>query len=665
MSLLWHSTGQAQQSAAPVVQGEAGITSYPASFFTEQGTVTVMEMIQILPGFAFQNADNSRGYSGNAGNVMINGRRPSTKTMQLRMFLRQIPASLVDRIEIIRAGTPGFDLQGLPVIANVVRKSGASSTGNAEILLNVHPNADVGVTLRTQRSRRDEKGLTEGTVELRRERVDTSAGDGPITRFSPTGLSLGAGRFEADHWGERAQGSAVMERDTQNGLFRANLALNAEQGDEVDTTRLISSGVLSQEVVDSQDRERSIEIGADYEGRTGARTGVQFLAIQRLEWETEKSTRLAGTTNQRAKEGGDAGETILRGAWRWTPSSTLGLELGAEGAYNFLDAESALTRNGVVVNLPAANVKVEEQRGELFSTLTLQPNEKLSVDAGLRAEISNITVSGDANNRNEFSFIKPRVQATWSLAVNTRLRVGVEREVGQLDFDDFAAGSEFADDTVNAGNVDLEPERAWAYTVAWEQTFPGGSATTLSYKRYEIEQVIDLIPVQGFAAPGNIGSGTRNEYSFALSTPLGRDAFLGRIQFSGTWRNSSVTDPVTGQQRGISAERPFEGEFVYTRDFPKFRGTLGMRGELTSRQVDYRLDQIIASTRGDYWRIYWDWRARSNLLLRAQVENFTSRDLLRERQIFSGSRATGLLSSRDSRSARFDPLLLIRARWTF
>ena len=42
-----------------------------------------------------------------------------------------------------------------------------------------------------------------------------------------------------------------------------------------------------------------------------------------------------------------------------------------------------------------------------------------------------------------------------------QVRFRFERELGQLDFGDFAASSELEDDNVYGGNVDLEPEQRW------------------------------------------------------------------------------------------------------------------------------------------------------------------------------------------------------------
>ena len=126
---------------------------------------------------------------------------------------------------------------------------------------------------------------------------------------------------------------------------------------------------------------------------------------------------------------------------RFAQSQALTWEFGAEAAYNKLDNTTTLFQNGVKVRLPAASVLVTEKRGEVFATATWRPNDAVSVEAGLRQERSTIVSEGDVLLEKQLQFTKPRVAVTWSATRNTQMRLRVEREVGQLNFDDFVAPS--------------------------------------------------------------------------------------------------------------------------------------------------------------------------------------------------------------------------------
>ena len=640
-----------------------GVVEYPAEYFADIGAVSALDMIRQLPGFSFVDADNSRGYAGAGGNVLINGRRPSTKTTRLQNILQRMPAAAVASVEVIRGGTPGYDTQGLPVVANIVRHTGVSTIGSLTGVGKLYADGGAGIVARAEQSRRSETSYIEGNIELRRELDDEESGEGAISRVDGSGDLIEQGSFVADNWTKRFQGNGAYERPGESSLFRANLALNHNRNDESEMTSVQDAfGADSTDSVQRDFTVSRLEVGADYDREISDSTSYQIVAVQTLSWKEDNSARTSGSNMQVAKEQAREGETILRGLVRKRFSPTLNFEMGAEGAFNFLDNESSLTDNGTPIILPAANVLVEEERGEIYGTLMMQRSSRTSVEVGLRGEASRLSVSGDTDAENNFSFLKPRIVASHSADGGAQYRLRVEREVGQLDFDDFAAGSELGNGTVNAGNPDLAPELAWVYEAAIERPVFGKSKVTATLRHYELSDVVDLVPVEGFAAPGNIGDGTRQEIELLLSLPLEN---LGRLQLSGLWRNSEVIDPVTGDKREISGEPGFEGGILYTLDVPSRNSTFGIRGELTSKETSYRLSQIITTRNESYWRVYWDWRAAQNLNYRFQVENPTSRDRWRNRIRYDGLRSDDIIESRERRSAVLDPMLVVRVQWTF
>lgn len=63
-------------STVDVVKKQQDI--YPASFFANYLPQNSLEMIERLPGFNFDQGSNARGFGGNAGNVLIDGVRPTS-----------------------------------------------------------------------------------------------------------------------------------------------------------------------------------------------------------------------------------------------------------------------------------------------------------------------------------------------------------------------------------------------------------------------------------------------------------------------------------------------------------------------------------------------------------------------------------------------------------
>lgn len=651
---------------ATQIHQDGGVTSYTVDFFEDQSPATAMDMIQLLPGFSFKNNETSRGFSGAAGNVLINGRRPSTKSTRLSAVLRRIPVSAVERIDVVRGSSSEVDMQGLPVVANVIRAAGTSSSNALQVTTKIFPGGDFGNFASLERIQQSDGLLLEGALNFVKDRNMFDYGDGPYRALDAFGAVEEEGKFTADNWRKNLEATGAVTKELETGFLRGNINVGSSENEDNESYDLVSRLGSYTERTRTISKEKSIEVGGDYSRDLDGGGSLEIIGVQALEWDTDDSRDqdLDGISLSNEKE--RSGESILRGAWRNPLSDSTHMELGIEGALNFLDAQSTLTENGSTISLPSANVLVEETRTELFTTLTYQGIENLSLDFGLRAEDSEIKVTGGANVQNQFSFVKPRAMASYSLDGGTQLRARIEREVDQLNFSDFAAGAEFSNDTVSAGNPDLSPESAWVYEVGFEQPVLVDGAINLTYRRYEIEDVLDSIVVAGFSAPGNIGDGTRDVIAASIALPLSMNDFdLGLLQVDGTWRRSEVTDSVTGEARDISGERPFSGDLTYTRDFPALDSTFGVRATLPWKDTDYAIDQITFRDYSGFWRIYWDWQAREDLLVRAQVESPFKRELSRDRIHYAGLRSDNIISGTDERSTVMDPFLYFRFRWMF
>ena len=170
------------------------------------------------------------------------------------------------------------------------------------------------------------------------------------------------------------------------------------------------------------------------------------------------------------------------------------LEAGGETAFNFLDSVQTYVENGVPVVLPAANVRVEERRGEVFGTSTWRITPKLSTEAGMRIEVSTISQTGDTNLEKSFTYYKPRLAVTWSPTPVDQFRLRIERQVGQLDFGDFVSSVAFSTGTGTAGNADLEPDKTWVVEAAYERKFWTDGAIVFRAEHDEITDVTATRP---------------------------------------------------------------------------------------------------------------------------------------------------------------------------
>jgi len=131
-----------------------------------------------------------------------------------------------------------------------------------------------------------------------------------------------------------------------------------------------------------------------------------------------------------------------------------------------------------------------------------------------------------------------------------------------LAFGNFIATSNLGGNGVQSGNSDLRPDQRQQYEISYEHHFWDKGAITLQLIHEEITDVVDLVPVKApdgtlFDAPGNIGNGQNNQFNLDFVLPLDKLGLPnGRLHTITNFQLSSVRDPVTGENRVISAERP-------------------------------------------------------------------------------------------------------------
>lgn len=660
----------ATPEAGVVQPSEAtGVTPYVAAFFADSQPNSAMDMINRVPGFAFDGGSGVRGYGGAAGNVLIDGQRPATKSESLEDALRRIQAGQVERIDIIRGGAPGIDMQGKTVIANVVLRKDQSGQWLFAVADIFFQDGRTAPATRFEGTQKFDGDRTFDWSALAFTYVDDGAGSGPRRRDDASGTPIR--RSLSD---ETGGGSGyTLKSGLKTPLLGGRLAVNAKLDRDHyewslnDMYIAPTTGRLS---VNDDQVENKGEVGANWERALGPKARFEFTGLMQRSYVDYASGFDDGTDEALFSQHNESGESIARGVVRYTLSPTWSVEGGGEAAFNFLDSAVDYVENGAPVVLPAANVRVEERRGEVFGSSTWRLSPALSVEGGLRVEVSTISQTGDTELERSFTYLKPRVAVTWSPTPVDQLRLRVEREVGQLDFGDFVSSVAFSTGSGTAGNAELEPSKSWVVEAAWERKFWKDGALVITGVHEEITDATDRVPIIGpgyaFDAPGNIGDGRSDTLSVALNLPLTRFGVPGGLlKASGDWRKSEVTDPVTGESRRISGQRPFTGEINFSQDLPRYHTQWGVNTQLGWEQRFYRFDQIERVKLGTWVQLYAEYKPRPDLSFRVEVQNLAARDFTRIRDVYSGPRDTAALAFVDRRPLTFDPFIYFRIRHTF
>jgi hypothetical protein len=653
---------------APKDQPAAGVTSYPASFFTAFQPNTATDMIDRLPGFVFDDGDSVRGFAGAAGNVLINGARPTSKSDDLYAILRRIPASQVERIEVIRGGAPGIDMQGKTVMANVIKKTGPSTTGLIAVANNwVQRDGRQLPQLRLEGTHQENGTSIEGSFTAAAF-ADDGAGDGPETETAPGGQRLSKTHDDTEGGGGQSIATAAFTTPAFGGTFRANTQVMLQRylynERDQDTTSAAAQPAVEH---DHQNQEQG-EIGLTYDRKFGAKLSTETLFIQQLQAEDYLTLFSQPGEIDHFREQHTNGESILRSTATYIYSNTLTLEAGGEGDLNWLNSHNSYVSNGALVPLPAADVRITETRGELFAKATWVINPQFTLESGMRLEASHLTSSGDVTLSKSFLYPKPRVVLTWSPESKDQFRFRVEEEVSQLDFNNFIATTALTAGEIYAGNPNLTPQQALVLEAAYERRFWTSGDFNITYRHSSLTDVIDRAPILNISgdydAPANIGSGTKDEIIAALTVPIDRFHVPGaQIKANLTWRTSSVTDPTTGLDRPISGLRPREGEINFNQDLPKWKLKWGASYNLGWRQPYYRFSEIEVDSFRQFGTLFVEYKPQPDLALRAELDDIGA-DYRRTLEVYPDLRGATAQQYTDTRDLYFGPMIRFRVRKT-
>ncbi len=673
----------AAEAAAPAAAaGEKGVIAYPPAFFAEASPTSAYDMVIRLPGFTFDKGAVVRGLADAGGNVLIDGQPPVSKNDTLDETLKRIPAGSVARIELIRGGAPGIDMQGKTVVANVVRKTTGGFRAAISPSMNFIYDGRVLNGMRAEAQWRWSGGRSAELSQVYGKGPSEELGDGIRTRYNANGSVRLRSNIDADAGGQRIWTTGAYETPIAGGRARFTGAymLNPSSVELYD--RYVGGG---REYEYDRIDKRQIELGGRYSRPLTQQLNLEAVAFQ--QFNNSKTTvhfEAPGLVRDFALDR-DGSESVGRLTLKLRQSPRLTFEGDVEGALNKLDSKTDLIVNTRASVVPAANVRLQERRGEVTLRATWRPTDTLSLEAGVRQERSTVTSKGDVVLEKTLQFTKPRLAATWVPDPSSQVRLRLEREVGQLNFDDFVASPGVASTgTLTAGNPDLTPQQAWVAEAAYERRFWGAGAVVLTARHYRISDVVDRIPVFGAGGvvladvPGNIGSGTKDELQASISLPLDRLG-IHAAQFRGqvTRRITRVVDPLTGRTREISVPRltqdtrdlsvqgPVGWDAHFTQDLPRWKAVWGVDVVGGVRETAYRLTEIESRKISAQVLVFAEYKPRPDFTIRVEGQTINQRNVRRIRQVYSGPRNLGVIDYTDVRDLEWGGSLLVRLRKTF
>lgn len=631
---------------------------YDAAFFATFAPANALQIVQRTPGFRLDAGDTEvRGLSQAAGNVVINGERPSSKSDTLDTILARIPANRVARVEVGRGSLFGAEYSQVSQVLNLVLTSTSGLSGTVEAAARreftgkIFPQGSASALLKRGKS------TFNASISVKN---DNTSEEGIDRLFVlPSGVETEF-RRKVNHIQEPVvSGSLAWAYDDG-----ANRSAHLNGRVDYDPFTLIQDntvrplgGALRNDSLAQHFNVTGFEIGGDIT-RPFAGGGLKFIGLATRRHRLNKEESLLGPGG--AVGGGFAqnqdnqrNETVARLVWTHPGLAGWNVDAGMEGALNTLESDVdlfSINTAGVRtrIDLPVDQARVEEIRGESFINAGRPLSSTLRLNLGLTYEVSRLTVSGDATAKRSLQFLKPKATLDWRPEGGWRVQLSVERTVAQLRFEDFISSAELSNDRVNGGNAELLPQRAWELRATFEKPILGDGLVRLEFGHNFVSMVQDRIPTpEGFDAPLD---------RFGIKG--------GRFTLYGSYVRTSVTDPYTLTSRRFSGNSDYYFEGSYRQDLGKFAYGVNFEGGTAS--VNYRQNEIDRFYSDiPYVSVFAEYRPQPTTTITLGIENLTRSAGHRDRTFFAPDRRNPIANAFEIRERNRNILPYISVKHSF
>ncbi len=625
----------------------ASVKVYDTDYFAPYSPVTVEDMLNRVPGteglVGFRrNEEVRRGLRANTNQILINGKRLTGKESEGGDFLTNLPANSVERIEVITGNVRENEADVGTRVINVVLKE-EMGRGSGFWDLSGFVNSYGQVRPVNALSYSGASNAWSYTISLQLLPFLQSS-DVTDVITTPSGQTLAiveeARRKDQEDYSTR---TTLAYEWSDGRKVQLNGFLNYIPRDNRDTTLTFvpqSTDPLTPVggiVENIKGNDTTWELGADYNhpiSKNARFSGLFIRTNADIDRQTENFFRISD--DDLLPLGGDTRderttETILRGTVIWTMNEEHELELGVEGAINTLnrDLDFFVIQSGDRFDIPFFNSdqKISEDRIEVFATHSWKLLSSLEIQTGLAAEFSWFDQFGsDVDLRRSFKFAKPSFDVWYNTDESTQIWFSFLRDVGQLDFGDFVATVNRADDEVLFGNPDLVPETSWDFEIGAERRFSDGGGVLngrVFYRR--VNDIEDLVLFGTTnSQPGNIGSG--NHYGFEVEGSLRLVSFTridATLTASYLWQDSKVTDAFSGLKRRFDNQPKYEFSFGARHDIKSWGFSYGLERGFNKKgaTIESDISTFDRKTTGFGMNIFVEKTLPNGLVVRAFLGN--------------------------------------------
>lgn len=580
--------GLTVESERSAVQLAVDRTIYNAREMPAAAGGTATDVLRNVPAVEVD-IDGNVSLRGNQNvAIQINGRPAPMRGQALNNFLQQLPAAMVERIEVVPNPSAAHDPEGMGGIINIVLDQ------NADLGLSAGINAGVGTGGRFNAS--GNVGYQAGALTVtgsygfmadQRDQEGFMFRTNLLSEFTDT-----INFFDQDIGGEQSMGghngnlSAEWKLTEQNYLT-SSLSVNAFGFDNNSTNAYQAMSCPTEADVTCAESERMLTSEWDIRNdarfantHVGAVLGFRHsVEPQRNELITElryNFTRdetpntlfqVPGTGStlpnrvQEIDQTGNHDEFVATLDWIRPLTPTLKLETGYKGTMRGLDNEylSMVSLGDPLVSQPDSTVQndflYDEMVNAVYGVLT-QDFGRFDLQGGLRVERTSTDFellggSGDTFE-NAYTSLFPSASLLYELSeggmqslrasYSRRIRRPGSRQLNPFPFvqDQF---SEFR------GNPELGPEYTDALELTWNRMMPWGSIQLTPFYRHQsdiIRQIVDTDDPDGVRRTTFLNAEGSDQYGADATTSLRTGPFNGFLSLSGYQQSTDASNIQAG-----------------------------------------------------------------------------------------------------------------------
>mgnify|MGYP000341631614 CR=1 FL=1 len=648
--------------------------SYSNDFFAEYTPQTALDMVLRLPGFSLVETDDEiRGFVAGGGNVLIDDRRPTTKSGGIEEALSRIPASQVEKIEIIRGVAGLSDAAGQAVVANVVRRD----TGTAHSWkFSLENTSDGKLSPSTELVTSKEIIGWDSAFKLNAIQ-DKQPREAKILSYSG-GQSL-VERLREDR--PSTLNEIFLSGDSKRDFGeQRQLVVNGRVGWSqylTDTQRTGSSTQASDDsIISFFNNERNSryytgEFGLEWQQPLTRELQWRVLSINNAQnWFVDSDSNrempidsFAGESSLRFEE--RKSEHVLRTLVSFHPEKKQLLsryEIGIEAAYSDLD--SWLTRRERDTPEQSMSItrdtysRAVESRGELFANFTLQLS-KLTVDTGLAGEYSQLRVDGDNRGEQSLFFLKPAVTFVYDTSQQTQYRLELRRSVGQLDFSDFAASSDLVNDREFSGNPRLRPDSSYRAAVSLDHRFSEKGVFSIElYHDWRQDVLEQIVLPSGDSALGNAGDAKARGLNASLNLPLDTWIPDSQLSLDADYIDTDFQDPVTGEDRQLTQTSNLSFTANFRQDLRRHGISWGLGYQGPIETEEFLVNEYNLYRTQSYWTAFLETFLFSSFKVRLSANQIGGEEEDWDRWLYQGDRS-GVVDLKELTERRRDPSITL------